>query len=193
MKSQNISEKSEQNSSGIDGEQTVISKYLTEENGVYKLTLPKSRKIIQLYDSEVRFVPYVTDALVEAAEDKVAQDVAEFSNHSGFYLQINDDYLCLAVEVIQQLGSDDHKHVFFSERISSRPVKEDDNRFSYTDESAMYPEGTPGVKRTGFKNTAVSPEHKHKRVEHAPPDSVAFRRFLTCPPRNTRVLLRRPH
>ena len=30
------------------------------------------------------------------------------------------------------------------------------------------------------------------RYEHAPPDNVAFRRFLICPPRNTHVLFRRP-
>jgi len=31
--------------------------------------------------------------------------------------------------------------------------------FSYADELAMFPEGTPGVKKTGFRNTTELPVH----------------------------------
>ena len=49
--------------SGIPSEseyvQTGISKYITEENGKYTLTLPKSQATIKLRDNEDNFVDYI--------------------------------------------------------------------------------------------------------------------------------------
>ena len=125
------------NPSGNEGEQPELAKCLSEENGVYKLTLPKSKEVIELYEEQVRFVPYVTDALVEAAENKITNDVSQYSNQSDFFLQITNNYLCLVVEVIKSIDplvsteegeivdggcGIDHEHLFFSERISSQAV-----------------------------------------------------------------------
>ena len=125
------------NPSGSEGEQPKQAQCLSEENGVYKLTLPKSKEVIELYEEQVRFVPYITDALVEVAENKITEDVSQHSNHSNFFLQITNDYLCLVVEVIKSIDPPvsaeegeiadggcgiDHEHLFFSERISSKAV-----------------------------------------------------------------------
>ena len=125
------------NPSGSEGEQPKQAQCLSEENGVYKLTLPKSKEVIELYEEQVCFVPYITDALVEVAENKITEDVSQHSNHSNFFLQITNDYLCLVVEVIKSIDPPvsaeegeiadggcgiDHEHLFFSERISSKAV-----------------------------------------------------------------------
>ena len=127
------------NPSGSEGEQPKQAQCLSEENGVYKLTLPKSKEVIELYEEQVRFVPYITDELVETAENKINEAVSAYSNSSDFYLQINDGYLCLVVEVIKQLNPPssqetegeiidggcgiDHEHLFFSERISTQALE----------------------------------------------------------------------
>ena len=127
------------NPSGSEGEQPKQAQCLSEENGVYKLTLPKSKEVIELYEEQVRFVPYITDELVETAENKINEAVSAYSNSSDFYLQINDGYLCLVAEVIKQLNPPssqetegeiidggcgiDHEHLFFSERISTQALE----------------------------------------------------------------------
>ena len=121
--------------SGIPSEseyvQTGISKYITEENGEYTLTLPESQKTLKLDDSEDNFVDYISDALVEAAEQKILQDTVKYSDSPCFYLKTGDDgELYLAAEVIyyldepdENVGCYDHEHLFFSERISNRTGK----------------------------------------------------------------------
>lgn len=76
------------NPSGSEGEQPKQAQCLSEEDGVYKLTLPKSKEVIELYEEQVRFVPYITDELVETAENKINEAVSAYSNSSDFYLQI---------------------------------------------------------------------------------------------------------
>ena len=112
-------------------EQTGTSKYITEENGEYTLTLPISQKKIKLNSSEDNFVNYISDTLVEAAEKKIMEDTAKYSDSPHFYLSVNDDgELYLAAEVIyyldeldENVGCYDHEHLFFSERISNRTGK----------------------------------------------------------------------
>lgn len=111
--------------------QTGISKYITEENGEYTLTLPESQATIKLRDNEDNFVDYISDALVEAAEQKILQDTVKYSDSPCFYLKTGDDgELYLAAEIIYYLdepdenaGCYDHEHLFFSERISNRTGK----------------------------------------------------------------------
>jgi len=114
---------------------------LSLENGKYFLTLPQSGKTLELSDEEARFVPYITDTLVAEAERKILEQTAQYGENSGFYLQITDDYLSLAMEVIKDLtppeptGTEagnilsgcgiDHEHVFYSERISTQPAKDE--------------------------------------------------------------------
>ena len=104
---------------------------LSCQDGVYKITLPESKRTFKLRDGQERFVPWISDALVREAEGALTEKVAPYDNHSGFYLQITEDYLCLTAEVIRDLdepdenvGCFDHEHLFFSERISSVAVAE---------------------------------------------------------------------
>ncbi len=115
---------------------------ISGKDGAYILTLPKSGQKITLRDELRRFVPYITDALVAAAESKIADNISKYNN-SGFYLQVIDDYLCLSAEVIKQLdkpddnvGCIDHEHLFFSERITPCPVR------AQTDTRPEYAEGS---------------------------------------------------
>ena len=111
--------------------------YMSEENGAYILTLPKSGEKIKLENEELLYVPYITDALVDAAETKITSEISKYSNNSGFYLQVTDGYLCLTVEVIKSIDIPvsteengfteggcgiDHEHIFFSERITHTPI-----------------------------------------------------------------------
>lgn len=108
---------------------------ISKDQGAYLLTLPKSGQQIKLSYEEIRFAPYITDALVAEAENKVCDQVAQYDNSSGFYLQVNDDQLCLVQEVIHHFEPTetadgeiisgcgfDHEHLFFSEPISRSPV-----------------------------------------------------------------------
>ena len=112
-------------------EQAGISKYITEENGEYTLTLPESKKTLKLSDTEDNFVNYISDSLVEAAEKKITEDTAKYSDFPHFYLETREDgELYLAAEIIHYLdepdenvGCYDHEHLFFSERISNRTEK----------------------------------------------------------------------
>ena len=120
---------------------TVVSASCVSKNedGAYILTLPDSGETIKLRDEQMLYVPYITDELVEKAENKINEAVSAYSNNSDFYLQINDGYLCLVVEVIKQLDPPasqetegevvgggcgiDHEHLFFSERISTQALE----------------------------------------------------------------------
>ena len=109
------------------------------EDGAYILTLPNSGDTIKLRNEQILYVPYITDELVETAENKINEAVSAYSNSSDFYLQINDGYLCLYVEVIKQLDPPasqetegeiveggcgiDHEHLFFAERISTQALE----------------------------------------------------------------------
>ena len=111
--------------------QTEISKYITKENGKYILTLPKSQATIKLRDNEDNFVDYISDALVEAAEQKILQDTVKYSDFPCFYLETREDgELYLAAEVIyyldepdENVGCYDHEHLFFREKISEKYEK----------------------------------------------------------------------
>ena len=109
------------------------------EDGAYILTLPNSGETIKLRNEQILYVPYITDELVETAENKINEAVSAYSNSSDFYLQINDGYLCLFVEVIKHLDPSssqetegevlgggcgiDHEHLGFSERISTQALE----------------------------------------------------------------------
>ena len=111
---------------------------VSDEDGMYYLILPQSKDKIKIRDEQRLFVPYISDSLVESAEKKIANDISKYNNNSGYYLQVTEDYLCLAVEVIKQLDPSasqdtgdevvgggcgiDHEHLFFSERITLCPV-----------------------------------------------------------------------
>ena len=89
-------------------------------SGSYKIRLDANESCFNLSDS---------------LKKKITDDIAEYSNSSGFYLQISEDYLCLVREVIHYIAPPetsgeytlsgcgiDHEHLFFSERISLCPI-----------------------------------------------------------------------
>lgn len=128
--------------SSVTPERDALASCLTCKDGVYTLTLPQSGKTLELSATEARFVPYITDELVAEAENRVAQAAAAFVNHSGFYLQVNQDYLCLMIEAIRYLDSpnelgEDHEHLFYDGRISSQAVPEEEKTEIGTAKSAV--------------------------------------------------------
>lgn len=104
----------------------MVSLYETvsEQDGTYFITLPNSGRKLTLKNEENRFIPYITDELVKAAEEKLTKKLTKYNTHSGLYLQITEDYLCLTAEVIKHSG-EHHEHIFYSERISSCAVPEE--------------------------------------------------------------------
>lgn len=102
---------------------------ISNEQGSYQLTLPKSGETIKLRTREIPFAAYITDELVAEAERKIEEQISPFGGSSGFYLQISEGDLCLVQEVIHYLdepkesaGCFDHEHLFFSERITLSPI-----------------------------------------------------------------------
>ncbi len=103
------------------------------EDGEYEIILPISGDTVRVYERYNDFMPYVTYELVKKAEEKVTEDISKYSGGSGFYLSTDvDGYLLLSVEIIKNLpeeewsydiGCYDHKHLFFSERISSKSLE----------------------------------------------------------------------
>lgn len=121
-------------------EREVLAACLTHEGDSYTLTLPQSGETLELTEEQARFLPYITDDLVAAAEKKIAQEVAGYDNHSGFYLQINEGYLCLVCEVIHHTEApdgSDHEHLFYAERISSQAVTGESNSESTPAKSSV--------------------------------------------------------
>ncbi len=123
--------------SDVPSTSEVTASCISPENGAYILTLPKSGEKITLKNEERLYVPFISDILVKDAENKITDTVSEYSNNSGFYLQVTDGYLCLAAEVIKKIDITisteengyaeggcgiDHEHLCFSERITSSPI-----------------------------------------------------------------------
>lgn len=110
----------------------LLSKYLSEEDGVYTLTLPQSRQALILNDDEARYVPYITDALVEEAEKKITEELVKHEKEPSFYVEIWEGYLCLGAEIILPLTPPsnttdmgcgiDHDHVMLRERVSDQAL-----------------------------------------------------------------------
>lgn len=120
----------------------ITASCISEENGAYILILPKSGERIKLENEERLYTPFITDALVNAAENKITDALSKYGNHSEFYLQIKDGYLCLSAEVIKKIDTPvstdengfaeggcgiDHEHLFISERITSTPIDTQSN------------------------------------------------------------------
>lgn len=123
-----------------------LASCITKENDKYILTLPVSGKKIQLREEQTKFVSYISDSLVESAENKISQEISKYNESSGFYLQIHEDYLCLTVEVIKQLDEPDesvgcmtHEHLFFRERITTKAIstEEDDTNKATNNETSV--------------------------------------------------------
>lgn len=113
--------------------------YITEDGETFKLSIPNSDKTVKFGRDYIKYIPYVYDDLVDNAVDKLSDSVAKYDdNYSGYYFVIDHDgYLKLCAEVIVPLSEGevgdckDHKHIFFSERISSVGLKDNGPISSY--------------------------------------------------------------
>lgn len=108
-----------------------ISEYLIERDGEQYLILPMSKDEIVVYE---KYIPYLDDIdldMLKAAEEKIAREVAQYSETPDLYLRVDEGYLCLYVEVIVAIDPPinidhgdgsfsviDHDHKFFGERIT---------------------------------------------------------------------------
>ncbi len=112
--------------------------YVKSQDDLYEISLPDCEKNVKLGRDYIKYVPYIYDDLIDKAVEKLSESVKQYDNNSGHYLSIDKDgYLCLSIEVIAPLsegesgGCSDHKHIFFSERISSVGLKDDGPISSY--------------------------------------------------------------
>ena len=109
--------------------QNDISKYITKKDGEQYLILPISKKEISVWDEEeAKYLKYIDVDLLKKAEKKISADAAQHEEDPHFYLDFEDGYLCLCAEVIVDLEEPDkngmdHKHVFFKEKITKKPVQ----------------------------------------------------------------------
>ena len=107
-----------------------ISEHLTYESGEKYLILPISKNKVLVYSDYEKYLDSIDIDLLNTAEEKLTAQISQYTNHSDFYLQIDEGYLCLYVEVIVDIENSstgeyeehgcgiDHEHKFFGERIS---------------------------------------------------------------------------
>lgn len=115
------------------GEAESATSLVTESEGQYSISLPICGQSVEIDERYEKFLPYVTDELISAADLALSNTLAEHpDDHSGIYLGTDmDGYLCLCTEIIVDLEPAeegktgcgiDHDHVFYRERISTEPV-----------------------------------------------------------------------
>jgi len=121
---------------GIPTPYDVISEYVAEENDKQYLVLPISKSKIHIRDE---YKPYLNDIdidLLKKAEETITNKMSLYTDSPGFNLQTdNEGNLCLGTEWIVDIDPPntvsgengeiivsgcniDHKHIFFSERIT---------------------------------------------------------------------------
>jgi hypothetical protein len=91
----------------------------------------------------------------------------DFEDGTMFYFDLRDGHTGGTIDHDKPLSDRSRKltaeeKAFVESLISMLEEPSDTNNatdFSYADELAMFPEGTPGVKKTGFRNTTELPVH----------------------------------
>ena len=107
---------------------SISAECVVKKGNSYVIVLPVSGKSIHVDRDYVKYLQYVTDEAVLAAETKITEELKEFSEEPSWTVgAYGDDKMCLVVEVIQFVeGADymdevgcgiDHHHIFFSESI----------------------------------------------------------------------------
>lgn len=97
----------------------MIGNYRTHESYTVHFHTDKTvNNVYGNYGEYASYLPYATADKIRAAEEKLIKRLAKYDAHSGFYLSIDEGYLCLNAEVIIQLIGD-HEHKFFKEKICS--------------------------------------------------------------------------
>ncbi len=113
-----------------------LSEYLTYENGKQCLVLPISKDKVFIHDEYKNQLGNIDIELLKYAEETITDKMSAYTDVPEFFLQFdNSGYLCLYTEWIADIdppnivtdengeiidsGCDiDHKHIFFSERIT---------------------------------------------------------------------------
>ena len=97
----------------------MIGHYRTYESYTVQFDTDKTvKKVYGNYGEYASYLPFATADKIRSAEEKLTQDLEKYDAHSGFYLSVDEGYLCLNAEVIVQAFGN-HKHKFFQERICS--------------------------------------------------------------------------
>lgn len=127
-----------QSASSAPEETNGISECILIEEGEHFLVLPISKSKVSVRDEYTRYLEDIDLDLLKSAEEIISDQISLYSENSGFYLQMDEGCLYLAVEVIKQIDPPtidpstveveggyevsgcniDHEHIFFSERIS---------------------------------------------------------------------------
>ena len=113
-----------------------LSEYLTYENGKQCLVLPISKDKVFIHDEYKNQLGNIDIELLKYAEESITDKMSAYTDAPGFSLQFdNFGYLCLHTEWIVDIDPPnivtgengeiidsgcniDHKHIFFSERIT---------------------------------------------------------------------------
>ncbi len=104
---------------------------IENEDGSYQIRLPASGEVLALHTLEEGYLPYISDRLLQEAEQKLSEQMAQCEETTGFFITESEGYLCLAVNTVVDIpnaeGSGcgiDHEHVELRERITT-PAESD--------------------------------------------------------------------
>ncbi len=107
---------------------TISAECVVKKGNRYVIVLPASQHSIPVDRDFTKYLPYVSDELVAAAEAKITKEVEEIGGELGWTIAEHENgKMCLVVEVIKFVeGADymeevgcgiDHHHIFFAEPI----------------------------------------------------------------------------
>ncbi len=107
---------------------TISAECVVKKGSRYVIVLPESKYSIPVDRDFTKYLPYVSDELVAAAEAKIKKQVEEIGGELGWTIAEHENgKMCLVVEVIKFVeGADymeevgcgiDHHHIFFAESI----------------------------------------------------------------------------
>ena len=134
-----------------------ISEYLIQENGNQYLILPISKSRVHIDNRYKEQLDNIDVDLLKAAEESITDKMSAYTGKPSFDFQLDySGYLCLCTEWIIDIeppniyiddngetinsGCDiDHKHIFFSERITADNKTVKDFDIKYTCDFSKYP------------------------------------------------------
>ena len=106
-------------------EDTIDAECVVKKGHRYVIVLPKSGVSIPVENKYVKYLPYVSDELVAAAEAKITAEIGSLDDDPSWTVgEHGDKEICLVVEVIKFIDGVeeggcgiDHEHLIFAEPI----------------------------------------------------------------------------
>ena len=106
-------------------EDTIDAECVVKKGHRYVIVLPKSGVSIPVENKYVKYLPYVSDELVAAAEAKITEEIGSLDDDPHWTVgEHGDKEICLVVEVIKFIDGVeeggcgiDHEHLIFAEPI----------------------------------------------------------------------------